>query len=140
MPSRMPSFRKIKSTTRVRFKTLRPAAVGGGDKRARRMRGIDHIHPLALLDLLAGHADLFEDLIGRFADGGFVHQIAAMPEAAAEREALFDDECPESHLRQVVGANQAGGAGADDDDVALDELVELFIVFPRNLPGNVSFA
>ena len=30
---------------------------------------------LAFRDFLAGHADLFEDLIGRFADRGFVHQI-----------------------------------------------------------------
>ena len=32
-----------------------------------------------------------------------------------------------------MGADQAGGTGADDDDIAFDELIELFIVFPRDL-------
>ncbi len=36
--------------------------------------------------------------------------------------------------------NQPGWTGADDDDVTFDQLVELFIVFPGNLPGNILLA
>jgi hypothetical protein len=78
--------------------------------------------------------------VGWGADGGFVHQVSAVPEPAAEREALFDDQRPEPHVGQVASTNQAGGTRADDDHVAFDELVKFFKVFTRNLPGNISFS
>ncbi len=114
--------------------------VGGGDEPAGRMRRIDQVHALAVFDLGAGHADLFQDFVGRRADGGLVHQIAAGPEAAAQREGLFDEQGAEPHGRQVLGADQAGRTGADDDDVAFDELVEFLVIGPRNLPSNIALS
>ena len=119
---------------------LRAGIVSGGNQRTCGMRRIDHVHAVAFFDLLARDADLFEDFIGRVADGGLIHEIAAMPEAAAEREALLDDERCGNPSRPSPGANQAGRSGADDDHVALDELIELFIVFARDLPGDVSLS
>ena len=102
------------------------------------MRGIDDIHTLAVLHLFAGDADLVENLMGRSADGGFVHQVSAVPEPATEREALFDDQGPESHVGQVARANQAGRTRTDDDHVAFNELIELFVVFARDLARDVA--
>src|SRR4029077_13678603 len=42
---------------------LGAASVRSSDQRTGGVRGIDYIHALAFRDLLAGHADLFEDLI-----------------------------------------------------------------------------
>ena len=39
-----------------------------------------------------------------------------------------------------MGADQAGRPGADDDDVALDQLIEFFVVFARDVAGDVAFA
>jgi hypothetical protein len=55
-------------------------------------------------------------------------------------KALLYDECLDAHSAKIVGANEAGGPGADDDDVALDQLIELFIVLPRNLAGDIALA
>ena len=104
------------------------------------MRGIDHVHALAFRDLFAGHADFFEDLIGRFTDCGLVHQVATRPKATAKGKALFDDDRPESHRSQVMGADQPGRSGADNDHIALDKLIELLIVFPRDVARDVSFS
>ena len=46
----------------------------------------------------------------------------------------------EAHLCQVVRADQAGWSGADDNDVALDQLIELFIVFPRDVAGDIALS
>ena len=78
--------------------------------------------------------------MGRGADRGLVHQIAAVPEAAAEREALLDDDRAKSHVGQVVRADEAGWSGADDDDVAFDQLIEFFVVFARDLSGDIALA
>ena len=78
--------------------------------------------------------------MGGGADGGLIHEIAAMPEAAAEREALLNDHGAEAHVGQVPGANEAGGTGAHDDHVAFDQLIEFLIVFARDLPGDIALA
>ena len=69
-----------------------------------------------------------------------VHQIPAGPESAAQRQALLDDERTEPHSREVAAANQPGGTGPHDDHIAFDELVELLIVFPGDVPGDIAFA
>ncbi len=119
---------------------LRAGVVGGGNQRSGGMRRIDHVHAGAFLDLLARHAHFFENLMRGGADGGFVHQIPAGPEAAAEGQTLLYDEGLDAHPAEIVGANEAGWPGADDDDVTLDQLIELFIVLPRNLAGDVALA
>jgi hypothetical protein len=63
-----------------------------------------------------------------------------MPEPSAQREALFDDNGAKTHVRQIMGTDQAGRPCPYDDDIALDELIELFVVFARDLPGNVAFS
>src|SRR5581483_12310411 len=114
--------------------------VGGGDQDAGRVRRIDDVHALAVLDLFAGHADLFQNFVRRRADRRLVHQIAAGPEAATQSKGLLDDQRAEAHRGEITGADQARRSGADDDDVALDELIELLVVFPRDLSGDIPLS
>jgi hypothetical protein len=39
-----------------------------------------------------------------------------------------------------MGADQPGRPGADNDHIALDELIELFVVFARDLARDISFS
>ncbi len=77
--------------------------------------------------------------MSRRANRRLVHQIAAGPEPAAQGQALFNDERAESHRREIAAANQPGRTGPHNDDIAFDELIELLIVFPRDVPGNIAF-
>lgn len=113
--------------------------IGRCHERAGRMGWVDDIHAVAVFDLLAGDADLFEDLVRRGADGGLVHQIAAVPESTAQGETLFYDHGAEAHVGQIVCADQTGWSGADNDDIAFDQLVEFLVVFARDLSGDISF-
>jgi hypothetical protein len=115
-------------------------AVGRGDQCPSGMGRIDHVHAVAFLDLFAGHADFFEDFVRGRADRGFVHEIAARPEASAQRQTLLDEDGFDPHPCQVVRADQPGRTAPDDNDVAFDELIELLVIFARNVARNVAFA
>jgi hypothetical protein len=102
------------------------------------MRRIDDIHAFAVFDLLAWHTNFLEDLMRRSTDRRLVHQIAAVPEPAAQRKALLDDDGAEAHVRQIMRANETRRTGTDDDDVAFDQLVEFFVVLARDLPVDAG--
>ena len=104
------------------------------------MRWIDNVHPVTVFDFLAWHPDFLKDLVSGGTDRRFIHQIPAVPEPSAECEALFDDDGTKAHVSEIMGADQTGRPGSDDDDIALNELVEFFIVFSRDLSCNVAFA
>jgi hypothetical protein len=56
-------------------------------------------------------------------------ELAAEPRAAAGGDALLDDrDLDRGVLGELVGAREARGAGADDDDVALGVVVEVLDV------------
>ena len=102
-PSRTPSRRRIKIDDPRQIEHSRTGPVGRSDQLAGGMRRIDDIHALAVFDLLARHADFLEDFMGRGTDRRLIHEIAAVPEPAAEREALLDDHGAEAHVGQDHG-------------------------------------
>src|SRR6185295_1707786 len=129
---------KIDDASEVQY--LGTTVIGCGYEGAGSMRRIDHVHPFTVLDLFARYPDLLENLVSGGTDRRFVHEISAMPEPSAQRETLFDNDGTKTHVRQIMGTDQAGRPCPYDDDIALDELIELFIVFARDLPRDVSFA
>ena len=40
----------------------------------------------------------------------------------------------------IVDADQTGRSGSNNDHIAFDELVEFFVVFPRDLARDISFS
>src|SRR5690242_9218782 len=104
------------------------------------MRGINDVHAVALFDLLARDVEFVQNFMGGCTNRGFIHEVAARPKPAAQGERLFDEERPKSHHGEIASANEAGRTGSDDDHVAFDQLVKLFIPLARNLAGNVTLS
>jgi len=63
---------------------------------------------------------------------------ADIHEGGSNQTALLDDKRPVSQRSEVPRADQTRGACSDDDDVALDELVELLVIFSRDVSRDIT--
>ena len=70
--------------------------------------------------LVVCYAELVEEAVGRFANHHGGEELPAEPRAAAGADGLFDYGDTDGRvLAELVGAGEAGGARADDDDVGV---------------------
>ncbi len=98
------------------------------------------VQALAVLGLLEVHVEILEDLLCGVTHRDLVHQEAAEPEAAPEVVVLFDDHYLDAALGEFLRRGQPRGAAADDDDVGVRKVHELFGPLLSDRAGDVGFA